>query len=138
MSTEQNKAIVRRVYEEVINQERADLIETLYAADVVVHDPFMGEAHGVGAFRELLGMFDAAFPHHRVAIDAMIAEGDLVSVLHTHTATHGGTFMGMPATGRSVVVPGIELFRLRDGRIAEFWRKDDDVSLMMQLGMLPG
>lgn len=137
MSTEQNKAIVRRVYEDVINQERAELIEALYAADVVVHDPFMGEAHGVGAFRELLGMFDAAFPHHRVAIDAMVAEGDMVSVLHTHTATHGGTFMGMPATGKSVVVPGIELFRLRDGKIVEFWRKDDDVSLMVQLGMIP-
>ncbi|KPV51032.1 hypothetical protein SE17_23540 [Kouleothrix aurantiaca] len=137
MSTEQNKAIVRRVYEDVINQERAELIEALYAADVVVHDPFMGEAHGVGAFRELLGMFDAAFPHHRVAIDAMVAEGDMVSVLHTHTATHGGTFMGMPATGKSVVVPGIELFRLRDGKIVEFWRKDDDVSLMIQLGMIP-
>jgi steroid delta-isomerase-like uncharacterized protein len=137
MSTEQNKEIVRRVYEDVINQERAELIEALYAADVVVHDPFMGEAHGVGAFRELLGMFDAAFPHHRVAIDAMVAEGDMVSVLHTHTATHGGTFMGMPATGKSVVVPGIELFRLRDGKIVEFWRKDDDVSLMVQLGMIP-
>ncbi len=136
MSTEQNKAIVRRVYEDVINQERAELIETLYAADVVVHDPFMGEARGVGAFRELLGMFDAAFPHHRVAIDAMVAEGDMVSVLHTHTATHAGTFMDLPATGKSVVVPGIELFRLRDGKIVEFWRKDDDVSLMRQLGMI--
>ncbi|HNP69862.1 MAG TPA: ester cyclase [Kouleothrix sp.] len=137
MATEQNKAIVRRLYEEVINQERASVIDELYAADVVVHDPFMGEAHGVDAFKQLLGMFDAAFPHHRVTIDGMVAEGDFVSVLHTHTATHTGEFMGLPGTGRQVVVGGIELFRLRDGKVAEFWRKDDDVALLAQLGILP-
>lgn len=137
MSTEQNKQIVRRLYEEVINREQANVIEALYAADVVIHDPFMGEAHGVEAFKALLGMFDVAFPHHRVAIDAIVAEGDMVSVLHTHTATHHGPFMGMPATGKTVVVPGIELFRLREGKVVEFWRKDDDVALLMQLGMLP-
>lgn len=137
MASEQNKAVVRRVYDEVINQEQAAVIDELYAADVVVHDPFMGVAHGVEAFKQLLGMFDVAFPHHRVTIESIIAEGDLVSVLHTHTATHTGEFMGLPGTGRQIIVNGVELFRLRDGKIAEFWRKDDDVALLAQLGMLP-
>ena len=63
-----------------------------------------------------------------------VAEGDFVAVLHTHNATHTGPFMGMPPTGKSVAVLGIELYRLRDGKITEFWRLDADLSLLMQLG----
>lgn len=137
MSIEQNKNIVSRVFNELINQEDKSVIDQIFAADVVVHDPFMGTAHGVDAFRQLLGMFDAAFPGHRVTVEGMVGEGDFVSVLHTHTATHGGDFMGVPPTGRTGVVNGLELFRLENGRIVEFWRKDDDVSLLMQLGILP-
>jgi steroid delta-isomerase-like uncharacterized protein len=137
MSTDMNKALVRRVYDEVINQTQALVIDELFAADVVIHDPFLGTAHGIEAFRQLLGMFDTAFPHHRVSIEHLIAEDDMVCVLHTHTATHRGPFMGLPPTGKDVVVGGIELLRVRDGKIVEFWRKDDDVSLLMQLGMLP-
>ncbi len=137
MSVEQNKAIVSRTFHELINQEDKSVIDQVYAPNVVIHDPFMGTAQGVDAFRQLLGMFDTAFPGHRVTVESMVGEGDLVSVLHTHTATHTGDFMGMPPTGKTAVVNGIELFRLENGRIVEFWRKDDDVSLLMQLGMLP-
>jgi len=135
--TERNAALVRRTFDEVINQENRAVIDEIFAADVIVHDPITGEASGVDAFRQLLGMFDAAFPHHRVTVEAIVSQGDLVSVLHTHTATNTGAFLGMPPTGKTVVVNGVELFRLRDGKIVEFWRKDDDVSLLMQLGMLP-
>lgn len=137
MTTEQNKATVRRIYDEMINQEQAHVIDELFAADVIVHDPFMGTIQGVDAFRQLMGVFNTAFPGHRVQVEAMIGEGDYVSVLHTHTATHNGPFMGMPATGKQITVNGNELFRLTDGKIVEFWRKDDDVSLLMQLGAMP-
>ena len=137
MSAEVNKQVVRRVYEEVINQENHAVIDTIYAPDLVLHDPFMGEAHGVEAFKQLLGMFDAAFPHHRVSIEDITAEGDMVYVLHTHTAKHTGPFMGMPPTGKDIVVNGVEVFRMSNGKIAEFWRKDDDAGMLMQLGVLP-
>jgi steroid delta-isomerase-like uncharacterized protein len=137
MSIEQNKTIVRRVFEELINLGNKAVIDELFDSYVTIHDPFVGTNQGADAFRQLLGMFDSAFPGHRVTIDGMVAEGDQVSVLHTHTATHTGPFMGLPGTGKTIVVNGIELFRLRDGRIVEFWRKDDDVRLLMQLGILP-
>lgn len=137
MSSEQNKAIVSRIYAELINQENKAVIDELYAADVVVHDPFMGTMAGVEGFKQLLGVFDAAFPGHRVKIERLTAEGDYVSVLHTHTATHTGPFMHIPPTGKQVTVGGLELFRLHEGKIVEFWRKDDDVSLLMQLGAIP-
>lgn len=137
MSGVPNKANALRLYDEVINQEHQGVIDEIFAADVTVHDPFSGTSSGIEAFKGLLGMFDAAFPHHRVRVDQVIADGDYVAVLHTHLATHAGPFMGLPPTGRSIEVNGVELFRFADGKIAEFWRKDDDVSLLAQLGILP-
>lgn len=132
-----HRATALRLYDEVINQERQDVVDEIFAADAILHDPFTGTSRGAEAFKGLLGIFDTAFPHHRVVVERAIAEGDYVAVLHTHYATHNGPFLGMPATGKSVVVNALELFRFADGRIAEFWRKDDDASLLMQLGMLP-
>jgi steroid delta-isomerase-like uncharacterized protein len=131
-----NKALVRRVFDEAINLENHAVIDEIFAAGVIVHDEFTGVNVGRASFHQLLGLFDAAFPHHRVVVEAVIAEGDFVTVLHTHYATHTGQFMFLGPTGKSVVVNGLELFRVVDGRIVEIWRKDDDVSLLMQLGAL--
>jgi len=137
MTVGSNGVVVRRIYDELINQENKAVIDETFAPDIVIHDPFMGTVPGVDAYRQLLGMFDAAFPHHRVTVEAIMEQGDLVCVLHTHTATHTGPFMGAAPTGRTIVVNGLELYRMRDGKIVEFWRKDDDVSLLVQLGILP-
>jgi predicted ester cyclase len=137
MSIEQNKAIVRRVYDQVVNQEQASVIDEIFAADAVIHDPFMGVVSGREAFKQLLGIFNTAFPGHRVEVHTLIGEGDWVSVIHTHTALHTGPFMNLAPTGREVVVNGVEVFRLADDRIVEFWRHDDDAGLLRQLGALP-
>lgn len=137
MSVEQNKTVVRRLYDEVLNQENKAVIEQIFAAEVTIHDPFTGVTQGPESFRQLLNIFDTAFPGHRVTVQQVVAEGEWVTVLHTHHATHTGPFMGLPGTGKQVVVEGLELFRLANGRITEFWRKDDNVSLLIQLGMMP-
>lgn len=136
MSAATNKETIIRVFDELINQERGEVIDEIFAQDVIVHDPLSGTSQGIDAFKGLMAFFDAAFPGHRVRIDGIIAEEDQVAVLHTHTATNTGSFMGMPPTGKTVVVNGLELFRLRDGKIVEFWRKDDDASMLMQLGVI--
>ncbi len=138
MTTETNKMTVHRVFEEMINQGNRAVIDEVFAPDVVIHDPMMGTAVGADSFRQLMGLFDTAFPGHRVAVEQVLADGEFVSVLHTHTAVHNGPFMEIPPTGRQVKVNGLELFRLCNGKIVEFWRKDDDVSLLMQLGVMPG
>jgi predicted ester cyclase len=137
MSAEQNKATVMRIYDELLNQEKKSVIDEIYATDLIMHDPFMGTVTGVDAFRQLLNMFDAAFPGHRVIVHHILAEGNLVSVVHTHTAKHTGQFMHLAPTGRDIAVNGIEVFRMKDGKIAEFWRHDDDIGMMMQLGAIP-
>jgi predicted ester cyclase len=138
MSTiSENKATVMRIYDDVLNREDKDVIEIIFTNNCIIHDPFTGITHGPESFRQLLGIFDTAFPGHRVEVAKVVAEGDFVSVLHTHFATHTGIFLGMPGTGKQVKVEGLELYRMQNGRIAEFWRKDEDVSLLMQLGMMP-
>lgn len=136
MSTEQNKATAQRLYDEVLNQENKAVIDELFAADVIIHDPFMGTLEGVEGFKQLLAMFDAAFPHHRAEVQQIVAEGDFVTILHVHTGQHAGSFMGMPPTGKAIRISGVEVMRLRNGQIVEFWRHDDDAGLLMQLGVI--
>jgi steroid delta-isomerase-like uncharacterized protein len=137
MSLEQNKAVVRRLYEEANDQARFDLLDELVAEDATIHTPAPIDARGREGFRQLLGFFRAAFPIQHTEIHTLLAQGDLVVAHHTHYATNTGTFMGMPPTGREIVVQGIEIFRLADGRIAEFWHHDDMLSLFQQLGIVP-
>lgn len=129
--------IVARVYAELINQENKTVIDEVYAEDVVIHDTLLGVQTGREAFRQLLSVFDTGFPHHRVQVHRVMVDGEWVSVLHTHTAAHTGVFNGLPPTGRTAQVDGVEVFRVVGGRIVEFWRHDDDLGLLRQLGALP-
>ena len=136
MSTDQNVAIARSIYDDVINNGNRALLDDILAPDMVTHDTIQGQLEGAEAYKGLLAFFDAAFPGHTATVQQVIAQGDYVAVLHTHYATHAGPFMGLPPTGREIVVPGVEVFRLRDGRITEFWRYDNDVGMLMQLGLM--
>ena len=137
MSLEHNKAIVTRIYTEVNDAQKYDVLDEICQRDIIIHDPLAGDTQGLEAFKGLFAFFRQGFPEQRTELRQFVAEGDYVAVLHTHHARNGGSFNGIPATGRQVVVPGVELFRLKDGKIAEFWRFDADLSLMMQLGAIP-
>lgn len=141
MSTETNKAVLMKMFnavEKELAYNRFDVLDDVCAPDMVTHDPsFSGTVHGLDAFKQLWGVFGTAFPGHRVSVEAMIAEGDYVAVLHTHYAKHTGPFMGIPPTGREFAEPGCELYRLQNGRIVEFWRFDADAILLRTLGLVP-
>jgi len=135
MSTEENKAIVRQFYEQGATGARDD---ELIAEDFVYHGPAMlGEVRGREGFKQVMGVFRGAFPGFETTIEDMVAEGDRVVVRHTHHATQTGEFAGIPPTGKRVTVSGIEILRLRDGQIVEFWHMDDFLGLMQQLGAVP-
>jgi predicted ester cyclase len=72
-----------------------------------------------------------------VTIDDMMAEGDKVTCRFTARGVHNGEFMGLPPTGKKIAMTGIEIFRLRDGKIAELWGEANLMGLMQQLGILP-
>ena len=139
MSLEDNKAVVRRLYEEVANAKQLDVIDEIVHSDTVDHDPFPGmPTKGTEAYRAIFGASIAAFPDFHMSIDALIAEGDRVAVQGTVSGTHQGEFMGMAPTGNSFSVANIEVFEIHDGKITARWGIADSASLMEQLGVTPG
>ena len=134
MSTETNKAIVRRYLEQVYNEGRTDLIEEFLAEEFDSHTNLPPGPEGVKMF---YGASTAAFPDQRTTIEDVVAEGDKVVVRATFKATHLGELLGIPPTGRSVTMSWISIYHLSNGKIVEHWYQDDNMGLMQQLGVIP-
>lgn len=119
MSTETNKAIVRRYLEQVFNEGRHDLVEEFLVEGIEFHGT--GIAPGLTAVEEWVAMLSEAFPEQHVTIDDVIAEGDRVVVRTTLNGTHQGEVQGILAIGNPATQPSITIFRLAKGKIAEGW-----------------
>jgi len=132
--TEENKTLVWRLFEEVINTGDLNRADALVDRDFVEHNPAPGQGTGLDGFKLLMAMLRAAFPDLRITIDELVAEDDKVSVRLTARGTHEGTFAGVPATGNRVAWEGISMLRISEGRIAERWFHADTAGLMRQLG----
>jgi steroid delta-isomerase-like uncharacterized protein len=135
MSTEANKAIVRRYLEEVWNEGRRDLFEE-FITDDVVHHPDLG-APGLKPIKAFYDMAMNGLADYHMAIEEEIAEGDKVVLRWKWTAKHVGDLMGIPATSKEVGQTGITIFRLADGKIVWIWQEDDSLGLLQQLGVVP-
>jgi predicted ester cyclase len=81
---------------------------------------------------------EAAFPRYDFIAEDLIAEGNTVVVRFNLHATHQGNFMGIPATGKEINVPGIIIYHLADGKIIAHWMQIDSMAMMQQLGVQPG
>jgi steroid delta-isomerase-like uncharacterized protein len=136
---EENKAVARRFFVEAWNQRRLEALDEIVAPDAVQHDPQdpFPDARGPQAARQLVSLYQSAFPDTAMTIDAQAAEGDLVTTRWTARGTHRGELMGLAPTGRSVTVTGITIDRIADGRIAESWTNWDTLGLMQQIGASP-
>jgi steroid delta-isomerase-like uncharacterized protein len=138
VSAEENRAVSRRVAEEVFNGGNVDLADELYAPDYVLHDPSLPEdLHGPEGIKRYAAMTLGAFPDIRVAVEDQVAEGDKVVSRWTATGTHTGDLMGIPPTGRRVEISGVTINRFSGGKIAEDWYQSDDLGMMQQLGVVP-
>ncbi|MFN2582828.1 MAG: ester cyclase [Candidatus Dormibacteria bacterium] len=136
-TTQDNKALVRRYYDEVFNQRRPELVDQLAVVDYVEHDPFPGQGSGIADLKARVQLIlDAMNPVH-FTIEDILAEDDRVVVRWSQQATQTGPFMGIPPTGRTATFNGIDVHRLRDGRIAEHWHVVDLFALLQQLGAIP-
>lgn len=137
MSTEENKALVRRWYQEFCQAYNLDFLDEVYAPDWVGHFPRSGELHGAEGHKPVGRMFQVAFPDAQYSLEDLVAEGDLVVSRYTMRATHNGTMLGVPATGKQVAVSGINIHRIVDGRFVEQWVQFDALGLLQQLGIFP-
>lgn len=130
-------ATVVRQFFAAANSSDVEAVRPYIADDIVVHTSIPGIAPGRDGFETFMGVYFGAFPVQRTEVDQVVGDGDRVAVLHTHHLTHGGEFAGLPPTGKQVMIEGLELFRVADGRIVEMWHHDDLLSLLQQLGAIP-
>ena len=138
MSTEQNKALVRQMVEEIFNRGNMSLADEFLAPDFVEREELpLGiprDREGVKQFSTILR---SAFPDLKATIDDIIAEGDKVVIRQTWSGTHKGEFMGIPPTGKSVSVGVIDIMRIAGGKFVEHWGQMDSMGMMQQLGVIP-
>jgi predicted ester cyclase len=121
---EANKAIVRRLIDEVLNGGQLEVVDELYTPELAP-----GAKRFIGAFR-------AAFPDVHMEIVELIAEDDTVVGRFTCAATHLGSWRGHPPTGRRFHgVDEVGIYRLHDGRITRAWVLEDTLARMRQLGL---
>ena len=136
MSIETNKNVVRRYYEAVLNGGDVELLDELAAADYDEHTLFPGQPNGLEGLKARVGAIVAAF-QPVFTVHELICEGDTVAVYWTNTGTHQGEFMGVPPSGRTLTISGMDFYRLRGGRMAEHWDVVQELQLLQQLGVLP-
>jgi steroid delta-isomerase-like uncharacterized protein len=132
---EQNKAVAKSAFEEILSNGRFELADQLYARDFVNH----GVRHDASLEEDQAALkgWHQAFSDVVVEPRKLIAEGDLVTVYWVARGTNTGTGNGLPATGKKVELAGITIWRIADGKIKEEWSAFDQLSMMRQLGLLP-
>lgn len=137
MSLEENRAVIRRYCEEVVNKRNVALVDDLWDANVINHGLAPGILPGAAHIKVLVQRFHAAFPDLRFTIEDMIAEGDKVVIRLTVEGTHRGEFRGIAATGKQVTTKTIAIYKFANGKIVEVWGIRDDLGVLQQLGAIP-
>lgn len=137
MSLDEVKAVARSYFEELTNKQDVGYVERLFTEDIAFYDPAIvpdGEAHGHAEVRQFFSVFFKVFPDVHFQIDDFLAEGSKVAIRFTWTGTHRTEFLGVELKERHVSVPGIDVFQIEEGRIAEVRVAFDRGHLLQQLG----
>jgi len=135
MDTARNKDLARRLYA-LINEGRVDQLVDLVSPDYTEHDPLPGQGSGREGVLDRFSMITTALASH-FAVEDLIAEGDRIVVRWTNTGTHVDDFAGIPATGRTFTIAGIDIYRVADEQLCEHWHVIDQLGMLAQLGLLP-
>jgi len=137
MSTEENKALVRRWFAET-DLGNDGIVDELCAPDYVDHSPPLpGMGSGSAAVRQANAALRAAFPNTVHMVEDQIAEADKVVTRLRARATFTGEILGIPPNSQVVEITGISIHRVADGKIVEHWANFDSFSFMQQLGVVP-
>ena len=131
MSLEENKAVVRR-FVEAYNKRKLDLIDDFVAPDYVDHTNKVDRE----GLKRLFVMGLNAFPDWHETIEDIIAEGDKVWVRLAYTGTHRGEFMGLAPTCKKITSKAVDIYRIVNGKLAEYWNVTDNVNILKQTGAI--
>ena len=131
-----NKQVILRLFEEVLNQGKLEVLDEIALPDHVEHNPFPQQSQGVEGLKQRVSMVRAAFNPH-FTIEHLLADGDKVAVMWTNQGTHVGAWFGFPPTEKSITTHGVDIHQLRDGRLAEHWDVVDVTDFLTKVGVLP-
>ncbi len=143
--SEESKHLVRRHFEEVLNQGKLDVIDEIYSENYVLDAPVQteggstakGQTKGRDGLKKRVILFRTGFPDINFTIDNLVSEGDKVTVQYRFQGTHLGKFVGMPATRNHIDVGGILIAHIVDNQIESAWSVFDSGDMMKQLGVVP-
>jgi predicted ester cyclase len=131
-----NQATLLGFQKNVFNAQdwRVENLARYLKPDIIDHNAFAGDPPGLEGVAHRFSAWKAAFDNSEEENEAMVGEGDTLAVLYHLHATHSGNFMGIGATKRHVVIPGIEVLRFEDGMMAEHWGIYDFMVTAQEIG----
>ena len=131
-----NKEIVRRALEEP--WRNLDVLDELVSSDYVGHDPALPEpVRGIQGSKDNVNEYRSAFEGAQISVKEQVGEGDVVASRWEGRGRHTGELMGIAPTGKDVVVSGLTLSRLKNGKIVEEWSNWDTLGMLQQIGAVP-
>ncbi len=137
-TSDRNKRVMQRFYDEVVNEGNLDLIDKLLAEDFEEHEETPGIGPGREGVKQFFAMLRTAFPDVSCEVEHLLGEGVFVVARVRMHGTHQGEFMGVPASGRPIDVQVWDLVHLTDGVATAHWGLMDAMTLMQQIGVAPG
>jgi C-1 hydroxylase len=129
MSLEKNKEIVRGFIESY-NARKLDLVDDFVSPDYIDHEKNIGRE----GLKQLIAIGINAFPDWYETVEDIVAEGDKVWVLLAYKGTHKGEFMGLAPTGKRIAAKAVDIYRIVDGKLAEYWNVTDNLNIFKQVG----
>ena len=129
-----NKKLLNSLFNEGLNQRKMEIADELFHPEYVNYS-FPGQK-GAEAFKNIGAMFLAAFPDMKITVEDIIEEGDKLATYGYWQGTHKGNFQGIDATGKSVKVNYLDVWKVKDGKLHENWVQMDIAGLMHQLGAI--
>ena len=134
MSAAENKEISRRLFEQVWNEGKVEMLEGFHTPDCVITDPYNPTASGLEGAKQYLSSYRKAFPDLNFRMDEQVAEGETVVNFLTVTGTHEGVLLGLPPSHKKASVSAVVKLRFRNGKIAESTSLWDALTFMRIAG----
>jgi len=136
MAADDNKALMRRYYDEVWQKGNLAVAEELVSASFVDHMPMPEQVPGRKGHNDAVQAIRGGFPDLKLSVEEILSDGDKAVGRWIMTATHSGMLMGIPATGKSIEMQGIDVVRIESGQIVEMWHIEDVLGMLIQIGVL--
>lgn len=135
-----NAGRIREFYLEYIDtiyhQRRFDELGRFFSADVVPNPPLPGLPPGLPGVKAMIEAWTSSFSELQITVEDLVLDGDKLAVRNTVRAVHSGSFFGIPATGRWIEFSDHPHYRLRDGKVAEYWDVADMLTMFVQIGVI--